>query len=597
MKEQKIQRKLIMIFTILIFIVSAMVYSVSLFKLISIQKEDALERFDTISELGYSYLDLTYKGQWILKGENLYKGNVLINGNYKVVDEIKNKTGAYITIFAKNKRISTNVLKTDGSRAVETTVSQKVANKVLQQGEIYKGAAEVMDKQCEGIYKPLRNANGEIVGIWFVGVTQNSINQRINQSITKFNVWVIFIIVVCIIVSIISAIYFTRNIVKGVKSLLKTMKKVEENGDLTAAVGFSSGDEIGEVAKGLNNMLKKLNMIFKQVSDSSGIVLQASQQMGEITEDIDKLSQQQYSSAEETRKSIEDLDIRMKDLATGIQEVSQSVAEVANLLENMENGIEDISLCVLQLNSEALNAISATDDGKKAVEISKEGMKIINDSVGNLIGIVKELGQSTDSIGEIVNVIHDISEQTNLLALNAAIEAARAGEYGRGFSIVAESISSLAEKSGEATKEIGRLIKSVQEKVTQAVEASKIGAVQIQKGVNVTLETEKVFLKIKEAADNVEIEVKKAGIKTDEQVSSIRKAVKFSENVSQLMKAMAETVKKQADESTEVVKAAEDISDSANEIATGTEIIANSTDNLEKEAEKLSKIISEFKIK
>ncbi|MGE5474726.1 MAG: methyl-accepting chemotaxis protein [Ignavibacteriales bacterium] len=596
MKKQKIQRKLTTIFTILILFSCALVYAVSLVGFIRIQKNDALEKLETISELGYSYLELTYLGDWSLSGENLYKGKVLINNNYKIVDELKEKTGAYITIFAKDKRVSTNVLKADSSRAIGTAVSSNVAQVVLQKGEIYKGAAKVVEKQCESIYKPLKNAKGEIVGIWFVGVTQDSINKEINQNIVRFSAWVIFIMVVCIILSIISAVFFTRNIVKGVNSLKGTMKKVEEKGDLTSTVDFSSQDEIGEVAKDLNNMIGKLRTIFKQVADSSDMVLHAAEQMGSITQNIDKLSQQQNSSADETHNLIEELDIHMQDITKGIEEVSRSVGEVAALLEKMEQGSEDITVSIMQLNNEALNTISATAEGKNAVEISKEGMDIINTSVGNLIGIVKDLGQSTDSIGEIVNVIDDISGQTNLLALNAAIEAARAGEHGRGFSIVAESISSLAEKSVDATKEIGRLIKSVQEKLLQAVEASNIGAVQIQKGVDATSDLERVFLKIKEAADNVEVEVKKAGTKTDEQVSSIRKAVKFAENVSKLTQGMAETVKQQANESTEVVKAVENISDSANLVASGTGKIASSADSLAKESQKLASIISDFKL-
>jgi len=596
MKNQKFKSKLMLVFTTLIFLVCAMVYSISSLVLFRIQKADALDRLETISNLGYSYLDLTYKGHWRLDGENLYKGDVLINGNYKVVDEIKNKTGAFVTIFQKDKRVATNVLKEDGSRAVGTTVAQNVAEVLLKKGEEYKGIASVVEKNCESIYKPLKNENGEVIGIWFVGVTQESIKQKINQNIMKFNTAVILITFICIFISIFAVDFFTRKNVRGIESLLKTMKNVEENGDLTSMVNISNKDEIGEVAKGLNNMLVKLNTIFKQVSVSSDVVLKSSRRMGEITEDIDKLSKQQYSSVEETRESMGELDGGMQNITNGIQEVTHSVAEVAKLFGDMKNGVEDISMSILQLNSEALNTLSATDDGKKAVERSKAGMDIINSSVGNLIEIVNGLGESAGFIGEIVNVIDDISEQTNLLALNAAIEAARAGEYGRGFSVVAESISNLSEKSGEATKEITKLVREVQERLKMAVQASKKGAIEIEKGVSSASETQKAFHKIEEAFEIVEVEIKKVCIKTDEQVTSIRKGVDVADKVKVLAQNMAKTVESQTISSTGVVKSVERISESANQIVIGTEDIAKQTENLEEEAKKLSEIVYEFKI-
>ncbi|MGE5328719.1 MAG: methyl-accepting chemotaxis protein [Deltaproteobacteria bacterium] len=596
MKNRTFKGKLILIFTTLIFVVCTLIYIASLLQLINIQKSDALERLETISELGYSYLDLTYKGEWRLDGEKLYKGDTLLNQNYKVVDEIKNKTGAFITIFAKDKRIATNVLKADGTRAIGTTISPNVSEVLLKKGEEYKGIASVLEKKCESIYKPLKNINGEVVGIWFVGLTQDSIKEKINDNITRFNATVILIIFVCIFLSIIAAAFFTRKIVYGVRNILGAMKNVEENGDLTTVVNIRNRDEIGDVAKGLNNMLSKQNTIFKQVSESSAMVLSSSQLMSAITENIDKLSQQQYSSVKETRNSVEELDEGMKNISDGIQEVTHSASEVVKLLDNMEKEVEEISISILQLNNEALNTIAASEEGKNAVERSKTGMDIINSSVGNLIEIVNELGQSASFIGEIVNVIEDISEQTNLLALNAAIEAARAGEHGRGFSIVAEAISNLAEKSSDATKEIEKLIKSIQDKLKQAVEASKFGAVEIEKGVKVTGETDKAFLKIKESADNVETEVKKAAVKADEQVRSIRKAVKFSEKVSELATSMSEIVAKQSVASNEAVKAIENINSSANNIASGTGEIASSSDSLAKESQKLASIISEFKL-
>jgi twitching motility protein PilJ len=119
----------------------------------------------------------------------------------------------------------------------------------------------------------------------------------------------------------------------------------------------------------------------------------------------------------------------------------------------------------------AKTSLTAAEKGSHAVQNAIRGMNDIREQIQETSKRIKRLGESSQEIGEIVQLISDITEQTNVLALNAAIQAASAGEAGRGFTVVAEEVQRLAERSGEATKHISAIVKSIQRDTQDAVEA------------------------------------------------------------------------------------------------------------------------------
>jgi twitching motility protein PilJ len=119
----------------------------------------------------------------------------------------------------------------------------------------------------------------------------------------------------------------------------------------------------------------------------------------------------------------------------------------------------------------ARQSLVAAETGLKAVHNAIGGMNTIRDQIQDTSKRIKRLGESSQEIGEITELISDITEQTNVLALNAAIQAASAGEAGRGFSVVAEEVQRLAERSGDATKQIAALVKTIQTDTQDAVAA------------------------------------------------------------------------------------------------------------------------------
>jgi methyl-accepting chemotaxis protein len=212
------------------------------------------------------------------------------------------------------------------------------------------------------------------------------------------------------------------------------------------------------------------------IHDKSGALLGTLSIWIDITEVIDK------------QRAIEDSSRRIAEVAASAQEVAHNVAsassEISVQIDQANNGsmvqrdrVGETATAMAQMNATvvevARNAADTSRTTEEAKEKAQEGATVVSelmrgvDNVTVLAGAVKDgmhtLGKQADGIGAIINVINDIADQTNLLALNAAIEAARAGEAGRGFAVVADEVRKLAEKTMQATSEVGNVIKGIQE--------------------------------------------------------------------------------------------------------------------------------------
>ena len=137
----------------------------------------------------------------------------------------------------------------------------------------------------------------------------------------------------------------------------------------------------------------------------------------------------------------------------------------------MAGRINNVSSQAQQTASVARQSLAAAKTGRQAVENTIGGMNTMREQIEETSKRIKRLGESSQEIGEITELISDITEQTNVLALNAAIQAASAGDAGRGFSVVAEEVQRLAERSGDATRQIAALVKTIQTDTQDAVAA------------------------------------------------------------------------------------------------------------------------------
>ena len=227
----------------------------------------------------------------------------------------------------------------------------------------------------------------------------------------------------------------------AIRQLMDEMTNLAD-GDLT--VRASVGESItGSIADAMNYATEELSVLVKRINDAATRVTTASGAAARTSEEL--LSASETQSQEIRRASGQVL-----SMAQSMNEVSGKAEESADV---------------------ARQSLSAADKGATAVANSISGMDGIRNQIQETSKRIKRLGESSQEIGEIVELISDITEQTNVLALNAAIQAASAGEAGRGFTVVAEEVQRLAERSATATRRIAALVKTIQSDTHDAVSA------------------------------------------------------------------------------------------------------------------------------
>lgn len=227
-------------------------------------------------------------------------------------------------------------------------------------------------------------------------------------------------------------------------AILRLMNEMQTfaEGDLTVRATVSE-DITGAVADSVNFAIEELRSLVSRITAAADQVTGAS------------------DSAQQTAVQM------LADNEKQSQEIQNTSAQVLG----MARTINDVSSSATQSAGVAKASLAAAEKGQQAVQDAISGMNDIREQIQETAKRIKRLGESSQEIGEIVELISDITEQTNVLALNAAIQAASAGEAGRGFTVVAEEVQRLAERSGEATKQIGAIVKTIQTDTQDAVSA------------------------------------------------------------------------------------------------------------------------------
>jgi methyl-accepting chemotaxis protein len=324
---------------------------------------------------------------------------------------------------------------------------------------------------------------------------------------------------------VVFGIITVRTIKKPISTVVDAADHIAR-GDLTHAINVNTKDEMGTMSTKLNSMIAKIRNAFQKIVASV-------QTMTTDTDGLTELSKKLLDGAQEQRSKVE-------QIAVSATEMSQTILDVAKNATDASDATKE--------------SFRTATEGKDVVNLTVASITNLSKSVSEASGTIEGLGKNLDEIGAIVSVIQDIADQTNLLALNAAIEAARSGEHGRGFAVVADEVRKLAERTANATDEIGAQITAIQSESKESISIMEQGKSLAEESMSNAAKAGDALQKIVESSDSITDIVHRVATATEEQSAA-------AEEVSQTMEHITEIINEHCGLAEQVEKSANNLSE------------------------------------
>lgn len=492
-------------------------------------------------------------------------GTITVDELIKIVAEIKFGPSGYAYVIQK-----------DGLTIMHPDKELVMKNNFLKDANVdpgLKALTEKIVKNPKGLttysYKGTEKymAYNLIPGTtWSLGV-----NAPVGEVTSKLNslMWIsIIIITVILLVAAVVAGILAKGFAKPIQELNIFAHRIAD-GDLSVTkANIHSKDEIGELGQAFTTMAENLRSLIQKVTDSSQQVAASAQELTASSQQAaqasDHVSNSILHMAQETEKQVG----AILNATTIVEEITEQTVQTA------ERGKSVLEIVGLTAN--------ATEQGRAAVDKAIHEMENIGGKSAAVEKAIAELVTGSREISEIVSLISSIAGQTNLLALNAAIEAARAGEQGRGFAVVADEVRKLAEQSNQAAQKIGTLIHYNEEKMGQAVEATKASADGIQSGVAIVTTTGNTFKQISDSVENLAKHIELIA-------TAVGQIATGNERVASTIHSIEQLSQENSDEAQSISAATEEQVASMDEIASASQSLATMASELQTE-------ISKFKV-
>jgi methyl-accepting chemotaxis protein len=442
MKKLKTRGRLLALMVSTIFVFSIVVNIIIYFQFSNYITNNMLS---TNINLSMQLIEQEYTGDWKLEGDKLFKGDKEINDDIDIVDKIKKLANVECTIFAGDTRINTTITN-NGNRAVGTKAQSKVVDAVITKGKQYMGEADVLNVPFETIYKPIKDVDGNNIGMFFVGIQKSVIGKEVNGIVFKISE---FALVLMILATILLFFMSTKLIIKPV-NYIKNYLQLLATGDLSNEVDqlyLNKTDEFGDMCKSAKSMQDSIKAMITNIKTNSIHISDESENLASVAVEMAASSESVVTSIEE--------------VASGTTAQSQNLMSNTELVEKFGYKLDEMVKTIGNVNSTTkdVDVLAKESNGKMQTLI--ESITGVSSSFESFMKNISEFKININQINEIAELINSISDQTNLLALNASIEAARAGEAGKGFAVVAEEIRKLADQSKVSVTSINTLIQVI----------------------------------------------------------------------------------------------------------------------------------------
>ncbi|HDO23255.1 MAG TPA: phosphate/phosphite/phosphonate ABC transporter substrate-binding protein [Nitrospirae bacterium] len=495
-------------------------------------------------------------------------------------------------------------------------------------------------QKCHGADKYLRGAIR-------IAVSKNFENRKVSFMIAAS---IVSSLIAIAGLSVLMILILRKLVIKPVNEIVQASVKLAD-GDLSFPIDFKSQDEIGRLIVALKDSLRIISGILRKVGDvserisnvssvvevESGKILEGTQVeadsidnisssveemnagIGEVSEGADSLAAsaeqvaasidqmsasisqigrntfELFSAMEDTSASIEEMTIAIKEVAESSNKLLLSADSTNSAMAELDSSINEIEKNAKESSLLSQKVLEDSSQlGLKSVEKTIDGMKSIRETVKKTADIVERLGGRSKEIGKILTVIDEITEQTSLLALNAAILAAQAGEHGKGFSVVADEIKELADRTSFSTREIGTLINTVQNEVLDAGRSMSNGVESVREGLSLAENSGETLKKIVERAEistRMSAAIERA---TEEQAKAVAFVAAAMTEMRDMINSVARSTTEQSkgaslimqatekvrDITAQVKNASEEQSSSSEQIARAMETIAGNTHNI-----------------
>ena len=346
---------------------------------------------------------------------------------------------------------------------------------------------------------------------------------------------------------------------RQVRDMEKAVAALENDGQQNQIAVLNLLDEMGDLADGdLTVHAVVQENITGAIADSINYTIDS---LRDLVTGINRASEQVNTATGQAQAT-------SVKLLTAAEKQALQITETTDAVTNMTRSLLKVSSNASQASEVAQRSLQAANRGSQAVQNTIAGMNGIREQIQETSKRIKRLGESSQEIGEIVELISDITEQTNILALNAAIQAASAGEAGRGFTVVAEEVQRLAERSSEATKQIGAIVKTIQTDTNSAVVAMEKSTEGVVEGA-----------RLSDAAGKALTEIETV-----------------SNSLARLIQSISTATAAQTEEASTVTKNMQQIQEITSQTTQGTKLTAESVGQLTKLAEELRDSVAGFKL-